>query len=114
MYKIFSYLLLCIGILIILFALHAMYQVGIGGQSVPALLQLADLQLQTKVGTVTLPSAWLNMLANMSLFALFMFFIATIGAKIATLGCQLLKNERIHDALLLLNKIPSEEVLKKL
>ena len=114
MYKIFSYLLLCVGILLILFALHAAYQVVSGGQPVPATVAFADLEIQTKAGPLLIPAASLNTVANISLFMLFMFFLVLAGSKIAGLGCQLLKNERIHDALLLLNKVPPTEVLKKL
>ena len=98
----------------IFFTLHTAYQVFSGVQPAPAIVQLADLQVQTKLGPVNLSSVYLNTLANIGLFMMFLFFVAIIGCKIAGLGCQLLKNERIHDALLLLNKVPPTEVLKKL
>ena len=37
------------------------------------------------------------------LFALFMAFVVGVGGKLAGIGCQLLKNERIYEALLQLN-----------
>ncbi len=114
MYKIFSYLLLCTGILIICFSLHSMYQVFAESRQVPAFVQAQKMQLHTQAGPVELPMDTINTLVNVGLFVLFMVVVAGIGAKIAGLGCQLLKNERIHDALLQLNKIPPAEVLKKL
>ena len=112
MYKIFSYVLLGIGILFVLFALHGMYQAFSAGQPVPELVQLTDWQLQTKAGPVTVSASSVNTLVNMGVFAVLMFFVMTSGAKIAGLGIQLLKNERIYDALL--QKNSSSEALKKL
>lgn len=114
MHKIFSYLFLCAGVLIILFALHNTYQVLFTDQSAPVILQISDVEIQTKVGPFELPASSLNNVANLILFLLFMFFVVFVGGKIAEIGCHLLKNERIHDAILLLNKIPPTEVLKKL
>lgn len=114
MHKIFSYLFLCAGVLIILFALHNTYQVLFTDQSAPAILQISDVEIQTKIGPFQLPTSSFNTIANLTLFLLFMFFVVFVGGKIAGIGCQLLKNERIHDALLLLNKIPPTEVIKKL
>ena len=114
MYKIFSYLLLAVGLLVIFFSLHSMYQVFAEGRQVPSLVQADAVQLHTQAGSVDLPMGTINTVANLGLFVLFMVVIAGIGAKIAGLGCQLLKNERIHEALLQLNKIPPAEVLKKL
>ena len=104
MHKIFSYLLLCVGLLLILFALKGMYGVFVTHQLAPAVVQFADLQLQTQYGPVTFPMVHVSTIANMCLFTLFMAFVAGVGAKIAGLGCQLLKNERIHDALLQLKQ----------
>ncbi len=114
MHKILSYLLLCCGILIILFALNSMYKVFITGGTVPVLVSFADLQLKTQYGLMSLPMAPVNTLANLMLFAVLMAFITTTGAKIAGIGCQLLKNERIYEALTALSKAPAEETIKKL
>ena len=104
MYKILSYLLICVGLFIILFALHGMYRVFIGGGTVLTLVNFADFAVQTQFGPMTLPMTQVSTLANLGLFALFMGFLVAVGGKIASVGCQILKNERIHDALLQLKK----------
>lgn len=115
MHKILSYLLLCIGILIILFALNGMYKVFIGGAEVLAVAHFSDLTVQTQAGPMSIPMQAANTLANMGLFAVFMLFVVSVGGKIASLGVQLLKNERIYEALLQLNKENlTQDTLKKL
>lgn len=100
MHKIFSYLLLCVGLLIILFALGQMYKVFIGGEAVRTLVQFSDLTIQTQYGPMKMPMNAANQIANLGVFALFMFFVMAVGGKLAIIGIQLLKNERIYDALL--------------
>ncbi len=115
MHKILSYLLLCTGLLIILFALSGMYKVFIRGEEVLAIVHFADLTVQTQAGLMNIPMETTSVLANMGLFAVFMLFVMSTGGKIASLGVQLLKNERIYDALEQLKKENlTQEVLKKL
>ncbi len=114
MYKILSYLLLGLGILLIFFSLHSMYQVFAEGREVASLVQMEPLHINTQAGEINIPVATISTLANLGLFTLFMVVVAAIGGKVAGLGCQILKNERIHDALTLLDKVPATEVLKKL
>ena len=64
---------------------------------------------------MNIPMQAANTLANMGLFAVFMLFVVSVGGKIASLGVQLLKNERIYEALLQLNKENlTQDTLKKL
>lgn len=107
MHKILSYLLICVGLFIILFALHGMYRVFIGGGAVLALVNFADLTVQTQFGPMVLPMKQASVIANLVLFSLFMGFLVAAGGKLAQIGCQLLKNERIYDALL---KLKPQEV----
>ncbi len=100
MHKIFSYLLICVGILVILFALNGMYKVFIAGEAVRTLVQFSDLTIQTQFGPMKMPMDAANQIANLGVFALFMCFVMAAGGKLATIGVQLLKNERIYDALL--------------
>ena len=100
MHKIGSYLLICVGILVILFALNGMYKVFIVRETVRALVQFSDLTLQTQYGPMKIPMDAANQIANLGVFALFMFFVMAVGGKLATIGVQLLKNERIYEALL--------------
>ncbi len=104
MHKIISYLLICIGLLIILFALNSMHKVFIQGADVLAIVHFADMVVQTQVGPMNVPMQAANTIANLALFAVFMTFVMATGGKIASLGIQLLKNERIYDALKQLNK----------
>ena len=99
MHKILSYLLICVGLFIVLFALHGMYRVFVGGGAVFSLVNFADLTVQTQFGPMVLPMKQANLIANLLLFALFMGFLVAAGGKIAQIGCQLLKNERIYEAL---------------
>ena len=99
MYKILSYLLICVGLCIILFALHSMYRAFLGGSTILTLVNFADITIQTQAGPMVLPMKQASAVANLGLFALFMSFLVMVGGKIANIGCQLLKNERIYEAL---------------
>lgn len=103
MHKIVSYLFICAGVLLILFAFNGMFKVFIAHQAAPVLVEFADLQVRTQFGPMALPMGAINTLANLGLFALFMAFVVGVGGKLAGIGCQLLKNERIYEALLQLN-----------
>ncbi len=103
MYKIVSYLFICVGVLLILFAFNGMFHVFISHQPAPVLVEFTDIQVRTQFGPMALPMQAINTLANLGLFALFMAFVVAVGGKLAGIGCQLLKNERIHEALLRLN-----------
>ncbi len=115
MYKILSYLLICAGLLIVFFALHGMYQVFVASAAAPTLVNFADLTVQTQFGPMQLPMQQTNVIVNLGLFALFMSFLVAVGGKIAQIGCQILKIERLREALLQLK--PNEvklETFKKL
>ena len=108
-------MLICVGLLLMFFSLIGMYKVFVNRQPVPAVVQMSNMNIQTAYGPMGLPMNNLNTLANMGLFILLMAFILSAGAKTASVGCNLLKNERIHDALLELNnKVPTPQTLEKL
>lgn len=100
MHKILSYLLICTGLFIVFLALHAMYQVFVAHGVAPTLVNFTDLTLQTQAGPLKLPMQQVNIVANVGLFALFMGFLVAVGGKIAQIGCQILKIERLREALL--------------
>lgn len=117
MHKIFGYLLICVGVLFIFFSLLCMYKVFVDRQPTAPVVQLADMNLQTQYGIIAVPMQNINTLANLGLFALFMLFVLSAGGKLAGLGVNLLKNERIYEGLLALqnkSNAPSAESLKKL
>ena len=99
MNKIFGYVLICAGLMLILFALTGMYKVFVNGAAAP-IIQLADLQLNTAYGPVIVPMKSASQVVNLGLFAIFMVFVVSAGGKIAGIGNGLVKNERIYEALL--------------
>ena len=116
MHKILSYLLLCIGLFIIAFAIHGMYQVFTGSNGVTELVHITESSMSVQMLPLRLPMEQMSTLVNLGLFSLFMFFLLLAGGKIAIIGCNLLKNERIYDALICLNKneVPSVDKFKQL
>ncbi len=114
MHKIFSYLLLCIGLLLILFALLGMYKVFVVHSTQPSIVTLVGTSFQTPYGTIPLPTSSVNTLANLILFAFFMVFLVFTGGMIARIGAMLLKNERIYDALHAAAQVPAQSDLRKL
>ncbi len=117
MYKVAGYFLIFIGMLLMFFSLIGMYKVFVNRQPVAQVVQLTDMNVRTQYGTMQIPLQNLNTLANVGLFVVLMMFVLSAGAKTAGLGCNLLKNERIHDALLQLNlrdAATAENSLKKL
>ena len=114
MHKIFSYLLLCIGLLLILFALCGMYKVFVAHTSQPEIVTVVGTSFQTAYGTIPLPTSSVNTIANLILFCFFMVFLVFTGGILARIGVAMLKNERIYDALRAAGQIPSERDLKKL
>ena len=92
-----------------------MHAVFIGGKEVLSMVHFADLTVQTQAGPMSVPMTAANTLANMGLFTVFMMFVISVGGKIASLGVQLLKNERIYEALMQLKKENlTQDGLKKL
>ena len=115
-HKITGYLLLTIGLVFIFFAVVSLSKVFIGGDSVVQLVQLSGLPIQTQYGTFQIPLKEASLFINLGLFTLFMMCVMTAGGQLARIGVNLLKVERIHDALTSLSheNAPSKEALKKL
>ena len=113
-HKVTGYLLVCVGLLVILFAAVSMYKVFVGHQPVVAVVQLADMNLKTQMGVMVFPMGNFNPLINLGLFALFMLFMVTVGGQIAKVGCHFLKIERLHEALTKKEEPLSKEQAKKL
>ncbi|MBR4681873.1 MAG: hypothetical protein IKP06_01010 [Elusimicrobiaceae bacterium] len=113
MHKIVGYFFIFIGMLLVFFALIGMYKAFADHQPVPQVVQLTDMNIRTQYGNMLVPMQNINQLANIGLFVLLMMFVLSAGAKVGTIGCNLLKNERIYEALSQL-KNPTMEELKKL
>lgn len=115
MNKIFGYLLVCAGLLLIFFSLIGMYKVFVNGNAAAPIMQVADIQLNTAYGPVQIPMKSVSTAVNLGLFAILMIFVLSAGGKIAGIGNGLLKNERIYDALLENSSATKDEnTLKKL
>lgn len=117
MNKTIAYLLIFTGLAVMFFAFTGMYQTFVNKKPVAQVLQLQPLRLNTQYGTVQVDSAVVNQVLNLSLFALFMIFLAGLGGKVAAAGNQLLKTERICETLQMLRRsdaVGRENDLKKL
>ena len=114
MNKIFGYLLLCIGLLMMFFSVLSMYKVFVDRQPVAPVVQMKDVQITTQYGPMQIPMQAVNTLANVGLFAVFMLFILGAGSKMAGVGVNLVKTERLREALLLSQQKLEDETLKKL
>jgi hypothetical protein len=88
----------------------------VGGGAVMTIVQLTDMNVKTQYGNMQIPLNQVNPILNISLFAIFMMGVITAGGQLAKIGNGLLKNERIHDALLKLTtaQATSKEAVKKL
>lgn len=100
MHKILGYLFICIGVLGIFFAAISMYKVFVDRQPVAPVVQLSDMNVNTQYGALSMPMQNINTLANLGLFALFMMFVLSAGSKLSLIGVNLVKTERLREALL--------------
>ncbi len=80
-------------------AFNGMYQTFVRKKPVVQLVQPRPLALNTQYGTVQLDVVAITQVFNLSLFALFMIFLVSLGGKLVSVGSQLLKTERICDTL---------------
>lgn len=106
-----------IGLGVLFFAFNGMYQTFVHKKPVVQVLQLKPLSVNTQYGAVQIDAGVVNQVLNLSLFALFMIFLAGLGGKVAGIGGQLLKTERLCDTLRELKRegvLQKEEDIKKL
>ena len=99
MHKIIGYFLLFVGLATLFFSFTGMYQTFVHKKPVIQVLQLKPVSLNTQYGAVQMDSAAVNQILNLSLFAIFMIFLTGLGAKVASIGNNLLKTERICETL---------------
>ena len=72
MNKIFAYLLLLAGLMMMFFACIGMYKVFIDKNPVMPVVQMADANISTQYGVVKFPMQAVNQIANLGLFSLLM------------------------------------------
>jgi hypothetical protein len=100
--KFFGYILLCVGIACILFAFSGMYGVFTGTANPPEIFKMQSLDLKTTPSGVSEPVAVsvplgpdIRKIADMFLYYLLMVFVVIVGAKISSLGIQLVKEIKV-------------------
>lgn len=108
MQKIIAYLLLVVGLALMCFAFMGMYQTFINKKPVVQVVQIKPFSLSTQYGNVQVDGAMVGQVLNITLFVLFMLFLAALGARVAGVGNQLLKTERICETL---QRLRREDVL---
>ena len=109
--KIVAYLLLVVGLGLMFFFFIVMYQTFVNKKPVVQILQLKPLAVNTQYGAVEVEADVLNEVLNLVLFAVFMLFLAALGGRVAVVGNNMLKTERICETLL---SLTAEEALEKI
>lgn len=104
MHKIIAYFLIFVGLVLMCFAFTGMYQTFVNKKPIVQVVQLKPFALNTQFGSVQMDSTLINQIVNLTLFALFMFFLIGAGRAVAGIGNSLLKTERICETLQLLRK----------
>ncbi|MBR2865979.1 MAG: hypothetical protein IKJ44_02370 [Elusimicrobiaceae bacterium] len=99
MHKIIAYFLLFVGLATLFFSFTGMYQTFVNKKPVVQVLQLKNFNVNTQYGPIEMEASSVNQILNLSLFALLMMFLAGLGAKVAGIGNNLLKTERICETL---------------
>ena len=100
--------MLFVGLATLFFAFTGMYQTFVNKKPVVQVLQLKPLSVNTQYGAVQIQPDAINQILNLTLFALFMIFLVGLGGKVAALGNQLLKTERLCETL---QNLKREEIL---
>lgn len=105
---VFGYILVCIGLVCILFAFYSAYKVFTNAANPPEVFQMRSLDIavsppgadaQPTRMTISL-DAELRKTVNVFLYYLFMMFIVVVGSNIASLGVKFIKEITV--------KVPSQ------
>lgn len=110
MHKIIGYFLLLVGLATLFFSFTGMYQTFVNKKPVVQVMQLKPLHLNTQYGPIQMDATAVNQILNLSLFSLFMIFLTGLGAKVAGIGNNLLKTERICETL---KEMPPTQIAQK-
>lgn len=113
-HKIIGYFLIFVGLAMMFFAFTGMYHTFVHKKPVVQVLNLQPMNLRTQYGAVQVDSAAVSQVLNLSLFALFMIFLVGLGSKVAGVGNNLLKTERICETLQQLERRERHEEIKRL
>lgn len=116
-HKIIGYLLIFVGLATLFFAFTGMYQTFVNRRPVVQVLQLKPIAVNTQYGQVQIQAEEVNHILNLSLFAVFMIFLVSLGSKVAAVGNNMIKTERICETLQSLRKedvAGAQEYIKRL
>ncbi len=92
--KVLGYILIAVGVMVIIFSLFAGWMVFSGKSSPPQIFNSAGISLSLPpIGQKTelLSADLVNRPLNMTLYLLFLGFVASGGAKVASIGAQLVR-----------------------
>lgn len=101
--KMIGYVMFCIGLICILYASYAMYNVFTNATKPPEIFQMKSLSFLVS-SAADGPSTVINFaldsearkVVNLFLYSLFMFFIVMAGSKISALGIQFIKEIKVE------------------
>jgi len=99
MEKMFGYVLVCVGLVCILFAFYSAYNVFTNAENPPGVFQMRSLEITVAPqGAEAQPTQMsisvdteLRKTVNVLLYYLFMLFIVMVGSNIASLGIKFIK-----------------------
>jgi hypothetical protein len=103
--KIVGYVLLGMGLIFIIFAVYSMYEVFTGTTKPPAIFKMESIAISPPtVPGVEVPPAKIELVSgsevskvvNLTLWYMLMFFIASVGNKIAGLGVKLIREIKVE------------------
>ena len=99
MNKIFGYFLLCVGLVVMFFAVTSMFNTFIKKQPVTQLITTQKMTISTQQGPMEIDTAAMTGMINLALYAVFMFFITAVGGRVAGAGINLVKADALAQAL---------------
>ncbi len=101
--KVLGYVLFCIGLACILFALFCVYNVFTDAVKPPNIFKMQKLSFTTSLGrdsqsmAINIPlDSDARKIVNVFLYYLFMLFIVTVGGKLSSLGIQFIKEIKVE------------------
>jgi len=95
--KMLGYALLAVGLVLIALSVYLMYAVFTGTVEPPSLVHFSSVRVPTSSGEVEIfRGEDLSQTANLGLWAVLMFFVASAGGRIGGLGVKLVREIRVE------------------
>ncbi|ACC97597.1 hypothetical protein Emin_0029 [Elusimicrobium minutum Pei191] len=105
MNKIIGYFLLCVGLALIFFATISMFKVFVNKQAPVKVLNTMNFSVNTQYGPMGVNSPEGAATLNLVVHALLMFFMVSVGARVSTIGVNLVKVDAVSEAIAKLEDI---------